>query len=348
MHVFPGFLHDTFNERDNHLPIAMARQFIRDAFAYPARPPCLLSADRDGPTYREYQALAAPLPRWSPRRFGYAVTRALLATIGRLSDGVRLGWRRGFDSGAMLDYVYRDRAAGFTPLGRLIDRAYLDSPGWRGIRSRRRQLQSLLSRAIMTVGIEGRPVRIADIAAGPGRYVLEVLARRPERDIVAVLADRDAGNVEAGRRLARELDLDGVRCVQGDAFDAEQLCRLSPRPTIAIVSGLYELFPDNAPVEASLAGLTEALEDGGYLIYTNQPWHPQLDFIARVLTNHRDGGRWVMRRRSQAEMDQLVAAAGFDKVDMTVDEGGIFTVSLARKRPRPVVVLPTSLSAAAV
>ncbi|NNG03185.1 MAG: alpha/beta fold hydrolase [Inquilinus sp.] len=111
MHVFPGFLHDTFNERDNHLPIAMARQFIRDAFAYQARPPCLLSADRDGPTYREYQALAAPLPRWSPRRLGYAVTRALLATIGRLSDGVRLGWRRGFDSGAMLDYVYRDRAS---------------------------------------------------------------------------------------------------------------------------------------------------------------------------------------------------------------------------------------------
>ena len=276
------------------------------------------------------------------------MSRLLLATIGRLSNGIRLGWRVGFDSGAMLDYVYRERASGISPLGRLIDRVFLDSPGWRGNRSRRVQLQSLLGRAITTVAIEGRPERIADIAAGHGRYVLEVLARRPERVIVAVLADRDAGNVEAGRRLARKLELDGVRCVRGDAFDAEQLRRLSPRPSIAIVSGLYELFPDNAPIAASLGGLAEAVEEGGYLIYTNQPWHPQLAFIARVLTNHRDGGRWVMRRRSQAEMDQLVAAAGFEKIDMIIDEDGIFSVSLARKAPRRLATMPAMLSTAAV
>ena len=53
------------------------------------------------------------------------------------------------------------------------------------------------------------------------------------------------------------------------------------------------------------------MEDGGLLIYTNQPWHPQVEFIARVLTN-REGNPWIMRRRSQAEMDALVRAAGFD------------------------------------
>ena len=86
MHVFPGFLHDTLNERDNHLPIAMARQFIRDAFARSARQPCLLAADRDGPTRAEYESLAAALPLWSPQRLGYAMSRLLLATFGRLSD----------------------------------------------------------------------------------------------------------------------------------------------------------------------------------------------------------------------------------------------------------------------
>ena len=39
-----------------------------------------------------------------------------------------------------------------------------------------------------------------------------------------------------------------------------------------------------------------------------------------------------MRRRSQREMDQLVAAAGFDKVRQLIDEDGIFTVTLAHKR----------------
>jgi hypothetical protein len=54
-----------------------------------------------------------------------------------------------------------------------------------------------------------------------------------------------------------------------------------------------------------------------------------LELIARALTSHRQGQAWVMRRRTQAEMDQLVEQAGFRKIDQRVDEWGIFTVSLA-------------------
>jgi hypothetical protein len=81
-----------------------------------------------------------------------------------------------------------------------------------------------------------------------------------------------------------------------------------------------------------LLGLADALGDSGYLIYTNQPWHPQLEMIARVLDN-REGQPWVMRCRSQAEMDALVARAGFEKLETRMDADGIFTVSLARRRP---------------
>jgi hypothetical protein len=38
-----------------------------------------------------------------------------------------------------------------------------------------------------------------------------------------------------------------------------------------------------------------------------------------------------MRRRTQAEMDQLVEAAGFRKLEQRIDEFGIFTVSLAER-----------------
>ncbi|MBS0308488.1 MAG: class I SAM-dependent methyltransferase family protein, partial [Proteobacteria bacterium] len=34
----------------------------------------------------------------------------------------------------------------------------------------------------------------------------------------------------------------------------------------------------------------------------------------------------------QAEMDQLVEQAGFEKLDQYADEWGIFTVSLARRK----------------
>ena len=74
-----------------------------------------------------------------------------------------------------------------------------------------------------------------------------------------------------------------------------------------------------------------AIEPGGYLVYTGQPWHPQLEMIARALTSHRQGQAWVMRRRTQQEMDQLVEAAGFTKIEQRMDEFGIFTVSLARR-----------------
>ena len=97
------------------------------------------------------------------------------------------------------------------------------------------------------------------------------------------------------------------------------------------MSGLYELFADNDQVARSLAGVAAAVPPGGYLLYTGQPWHPQLEFIARALTSHRDGVAWVMRRRSQQEMDGLVEAAGFRKVDQRIDAFGIFTVSLAQR-----------------
>jgi hypothetical protein len=89
------------------------------------------------------------------------------------------------------------------------------------------------------------------------------------------------------------------------------------------------LFPDNAKVLNSLRGIARAMRDGGLLLYTGQPWHPQLEFIARVLIN-REGQPWIMRRRTQQELDDLVRAAGFEKTEMEIDDNGIFTVSLAR------------------
>jgi hypothetical protein len=122
---------------------------------------------------------------------------------------------------------------------------------------------------------------------------------------------------------------------QGDAFDADAVAALDPAPTVAVVSGLYELFADNDLVARSLDGLSRAVRPGGWLVYTCQPWHPQLELIARALTSHRQGRAWVMRRRTQGEMDQLVARAGFRKVEQRTDEWGMFTVSLAQRLAPP-------------
>lgn len=330
LHAYPGFGHAIFHEVERDLPITAVRRFIESQFSNRPEPANLLDADRHGYTRAEYDRLISPLPAWSPRRLSFSLQRAFLKTVPRLSDGIRLGWRAGFDSGRSLDHVYQNRAAGTTPLGRMIDRIYLSAIGWRGIRVRKENLQRMLGETIKQARAPGRPVHIVDIASGPGRYVLEVISRFPPGTVSALLRDHNTEARDAGRQMAQHMGLQSVTFEDGDAFDCDALRQLSPGPDIAIVSGFFELFPENEKVLRSLRGLVGSMREGGYLIYTNQPWHPQIEMIARVLVN-REGRRWIMRRRTTAEMDQLVGAAGFHKTAMAIDRYGIFTVNLARK-----------------
>lgn len=331
MRVMPGLYHDVLHELDRQPVIHEIRQFVVESFERSKPLPSLLEADQSGYTKSEYDRLCRPLTPLSPRWIWYGTQRLSMSTLGRLSQGVRLGWRTGFDSGLSLDYVYENTARGTTPLGKLIDRGYLDSIGWRGIRIRKDHLKAMIHSAADRLAAAGEPVRLLDVAAGAGRYVLEALREIPEGSWTALLRDWDGENVASAERLAAQMGMADIRFERGDAFDEESLANLTPRPTVAIVSGLYELFPSNAMVFRSLRGVAAAVAPGGWLVYTTQPWHPQLEMIARVLIN-RDGDPWIMRRRTQAEMDQLVQAAGFEKIDMLTDEWGIFTVSLAQRK----------------
>ena len=332
-HLLDGFFHDTLGEANRQIAVAKARDFILRRFAETPQHVDLREADRRGTTFEESATLAKPLPALSPRGLFWAATRLNMKIGGLFSEGVRLGHQTGFDSGSTLDYVYRNKPAGTGPLGRMIDKQYLESIGWRGIRQRKVHLEELLRKAMDTLHEAGRPLRILDIAAGHGRYVLEALAHTPHRPDSILLRDFSEINVRDGTTLIREKNLQKIaRFEKGDAFDRASVAGVQPRPSIGIVSGLYELFPENDMVRRSLAGMAEAVEPGGYLIYTGQPWHPQLELIARALTSHRGGQAWVMRRRTQAEMDQLVEEAGFEKIEQRIDEWGIFTVSLARKK----------------
>jgi alpha-beta hydrolase superfamily lysophospholipase len=322
LEIFPATYHSIFHEQDRHRIVDRVRKFILERFAQPAAAPSLLKADETGHTWGEYKRLQ----RNGKAKF--AVARAGLKIAGRLSRGIDLGWRCGFDSGLSLDYVYQNEPRGSFGVGRLIDKSYLNSIGWRGIRQRKTNLESALKTVIEKVHGQGRPVRILDIAAGAGRYVIETMQRAQKIPITARLRDYKQENVEAARSLANEFGIDHITAESGDAFDRESLAAIMPRATIGIVSGLYELFSSNELVLNSLRGLFGAIESGGYLLYTNQPWHPQVEFIAHVLRN-REGKPWIMRRRTTAEMDELVRVAGFEKIAMEVDQWGMFTVSIA-------------------
>jgi alpha-beta hydrolase superfamily lysophospholipase len=331
-HVLPGFYHDTLGEKDRAVVIAKARAFLLARFNQPLERLSLLDAHRAGYTRDEADRLSSPLPVSSPRGAYWAASRLGLKAGGLLSEGIATGLRTGFDSGSMLDYVYRNEPRGLGWLGRVIDRHYIDAIGWKGICQRKAHTQELIELAVNRLRAAGAPVRAMDIAAGHGRYVLEVVTSAKVGPDSVLLRDYSDINVEAGRRLIAEKGLARIaRFEKGDAFDADDLAAVEPQPTLGIVSGLYELFSDNDMIRRSLAGLCGAIPVGGYLVYTCQPWHPQLELLARVLTSHRQGQAWVMHRRTQAEMDQLVEATGFAKIEQRIDEWGIFTVALAHR-----------------
>jgi alpha-beta hydrolase superfamily lysophospholipase/SAM-dependent methyltransferase len=331
-HVLPGFYHDTLGELHRVKALEKINAFITARFDETPVVADLRKAHLSGYSRDEADRLATPLSLMTPRGLYWALTRASIRFGGLFSNGIKTGVRTGFDSGSTLDYIYEDDARGLGPGGRLIDRQFLNAIGWRGIRQRKLHLQELIGKAFARLKAEGKPVRVLDIAAGHGRYILDAVAASDVRPDGIRLQDYSPINVEKGGALIAERGLSDIASFhRADAFDTAGLAAIEPKPTLAVVSGLYELFPDNDAIEASLHGLSQALEPGSLLLYTGQPWHPQLEMIARALTSHRGGEAWIMRRRTQQEMDQLVAAAGFRKIEQRIDKWGIFTVSLAER-----------------
>lgn len=331
-HLMSGFYHDTLGEQNNHLVFEPMRRFIRERFEEPLQTIDCTQAHIAGPSRVEADKLATPLSPYSPRGLFWASYRALMKLGSRWSEGLRIGQETGYDSGSTLDYVYQNQSQGTNAFGRLVDKNYLNAIGWRGIRQRKANIAKAINLAMTKLREVGKPVDVLDIASGHGRYVLDALTAENHPDSVR-LRDYSSINVAAGRKLIAERGLQEIVSFdEVNAFDPANYQALTPRPTLGIVSGLHELFADNDLIMHSLNGFGTAIETGGYLIYTGQPWHPQLELIARCLTSHKEGSpNWVMRRRSQQEMDQLVEKAGFRKIHQWIDEDGIFTVSLAVK-----------------
>lgn len=330
-HVLEGFYHDTLGEKDRHLAIEKMRRFILANFEH-THQLNVLDADVIGSSCAIAEQISTPLPAKSLKNAYWQLAKQNLKIGSLFSKGLKIGEKTGYDSGSTLDFVYRNQLESKNPFGKLIDKQYLNAIGWRGIRVRKQNLELMLKYYAQQLSTEGKVVRILDIAAGHGRYILDAVAQLSERPASILLRDYSDINVDAGQALIHERGLhDIAQFVQGDAFDAQDLAAIEPKVNLAVVSGLYELFADNAWLRNSLTGLSNCVEVGGYLIYTGQIWHPQQEFIARALTSHRQGQAWVMRLRAQAEMDALVEQAGFKKVDQRIDEFGIFTVSVAQR-----------------
>lgn len=324
----PGFFHGVLYEKDRSIPFGHIEKFAKECFSMQREEVSLIQADKAGYTFNEYKKIEQG-DIGIINRMIYAFQVMSMKTLGRLAEGIRIGYAYGFDSGISLDHVYKNKAKGNLIIGKIVDYFYINAIGWRGIRQRRVHMNESLTNCIESLLKEGKPVRIMDIGSGPGRYLLDVAKKYESKDVKVLLRDYSEANINESKEIAKELKCTNASFMVSDAFDLETYKNLEFKPNIVIVSGLFELFPSNELASRAIKGATSSMTNDGYVVYTGQPWHPQLEMIAHTLPN-REGDKWIMRRRTQMELDQLFAQGGTTKVDMKIDRWGIFTVATAK------------------
>lgn len=250
----------------------------------------------------------------------HLVLRYGLRTVGRLADGVRLGFATGFDSGSMVDYVYANRAHGITPLGRLIDRVMLDHPVWHGVRARRELLIARL-RAVL----EERPrATLWDPAAGPGSYLFAL----PEGGHY-LAGDIDADEVAAGMRKVRASGRSDIRFAHADAFD-EATWPEGPLDVL-VASGFFDILTDDADVERLLAAGTRAAAPDALWVFTVLENHTDLELLRDTLVDFH-GRPWQAITRTAERVLELAAPHGWEPVSVERERHGFFAVAVMRRR----------------
>ncbi len=317
LEVLPDFFHGILFETGKELVYNKIKDFADQCFAKTQKQ---ISLAQDAFSVKEYKDLENNVGN----NLNFKFQKWSLSRIGKISNGMAIGLKHGFDSGASLDYVYHNQPAGKLGFGKMMDKNYLEAIGWTGIRIRKQHLIQLIEQKIESLKKEGRTVKILDIAGGTGNYLFDIKAKYPDAEIV--INEFVKANIEIGEKVIKEKKFSNIRFTNYDCFDPETYRKIDFQPNITIISGILELFGDNEMASQAIKGVIGISEKNASVIYTGQPWHPQLKMIAYVLNNHQNKD-WIMRRRSQKELDRVMAFNQVSKENMLIDDFGIFTVS---------------------
>jgi hypothetical protein len=265
--------------------------------------------------------LQRELPPLSPHTWRFACLRACSRAGALISDGLRIGYRQGFDSGPFMAYVYANRPSGRTVLGRAIDRRLLGRRTCVAFRD----IRVLAERAVFdALRAERVPTPVvADLAAGPAPYLLSALTRHARAR--AIVADADPEALAAARRDAEALGVaERTEFVQADAFDRDALQRLRPSPHVVVELGLYGIYHDDALIERHFHDLA-ALVCPNQIVFNVQTRNPEIEHIARVWVNQ-EGGRCVWRLRPVEQLLEWARDAGYEPATVEADRFDIYRV----------------------
>jgi len=270
-----------------------------------------------------FEELLKPLPIYSPKRWYYDSFSLLLRTIGTLSEGIRIGYTHGFDSGMIMNYVYENTPHGRLYVGGLLDKAFLDQITCKAFRAVKQILQDALVEYL--VGRKDKPTFIVDLASGKADYIYEILKDKRYGNVKVLLRDLSKEALEESKSIAENMGLLNQPCFeQGDAFDVNGLKEISPKPDLVVEAGLYGIIHDDDLIRRHFFDLKEFL-DPEAIIFNVQTYNPQIELIARVLINHK-AERCIWRLRPVETLLKWAQEAGFRQAKVTMDPYGIYAV----------------------
>jgi hypothetical protein len=278
---------------------------------------------RSMPTFEE---LLLPLPFYSPRRWYYALTSAFLTSIGMSSEGIRIAYKHGFDSGMIMNYIYNNVPNGRFYVGKRIDRAFLDQVTCKAFRAIKDIQRNMIKDYIQER--QGNPTFVVDLASGKADYIYDVL-RETDASVKVLLRDIDKRALIESREIAKNLDLEDVVSYElANALDSGSLSRITPKPDLVIEAGLYGIIHDDDQIRSHLKDLKDILDPDAF-IFNVQTFNPQIELIARALKNQA-GERCVWHLRPASLVIGWAEEAGFKDPNVIIDPYGIYAVVIMR------------------
>ncbi|HWP91778.1 MAG TPA: class I SAM-dependent methyltransferase family protein [Thermodesulfobacteriota bacterium] len=274
-----------------------------------------------------FEELVEPLPLHSPKRWYYGAVSLLLQTISTFSEGIKIGYTHGFDSGMIMNYIYENEPHGKLYIGRLIDKAFLNQITCKAFRAVKQITQNVLIDYLEER--KNKPTFIVDLASGKADYIYDVLRDGQYKDVKVLLRDIDRVALEESKGIAEKRGLlKQIRFEQGDALDVECLKSIPLNPNLVIEIGLYGIIHDDDLIRRHLCDLREFLNPEA-LLFNVQTYNPQIELIARALKN-RDGERCVWHLRSAEQIVKWAEQAGFKEPKVTMDPYGVYAVVMMR------------------
>jgi len=273
-----------------------------------------------------FEELLKPPPAYYPKNIYYKFYSLFLRTIGMFSEGMRIGFTHGFDSGMIMNYVCQNTPSGRFYIGKVLDRIFLNQVTCKAFRAIKEIQKNVIKNYLQERN--GDPTFIVDLASGKADYIYDAL-RETNGNVKVLLRDLDETALEESRAIAEKLNLlNKVSYEQGNALDIESLKRIYPKPNLVIEVGLYGIIHDDELLRRHFFELKDILNPGA-ILFNVQTYNPQIELIARVLKN-RDGERCVWHLRPVELVIEWAEKAGFIEPQVTMDPYGIYAVVMMR------------------